>query len=116
MICKMKIVKIDNIQARGISHDPDILKKVLIEKGEIPHLMTFGEAVFGPGQSVEKHFHETMYEVFYITSGKAVFIVNGKSVDVVPGDCITIGPGEVHSQDNPFDEKVKWLYFGIATD
>ncbi|WP_298474875.1 cupin domain-containing protein [uncultured Maribacter sp.] len=112
----MKIVKTTELPELGVSHNPDIKKKVFIEKNEIPKLMMFGSAIFKPGQNVETHKHDTMFEVFHITSGKAEFTVNNKRFVLLAGDCITIEPGELHSQSNPFDQDVHWTYFGIATD
>ncbi|MCL7764157.1 cupin domain-containing protein [Polaribacter sp. Z014] len=112
----MKLVHTNTLPEIGTSHDEDVKKKVFIEKGIVPQLMMFGSATFTPGQSVETHKHNTMYEVFYIQSGKAEFIVNDQKMIVVPGDCITIEQGEFHSMSNPFSENVTWLYFGIATD
>lgn len=112
----MKIIKTKIIPEQRVSHNPEIKKKVFIEKGVIPHIMTFGEATFLPGQSVETHLHETMYEVFLITSGKAIFEVKKDKILVEEGDCITIEAGEIHRQSNPFDKKVTWLYFGVSTE
>lgn len=112
----MKHISIDAIVETGVSHNPDIKKKVILDRGYIPQLMTFGQATFQPGQSVDSHKHDTMYEVFYIQSGKAVFLVDDTRVELVAGDCVSIEPGEVHSQENPFKEPVTWLYFGIAID
>jgi quercetin dioxygenase-like cupin family protein len=112
----MRLFHIDQIEETGVSHNPEIKKKVILDKNYIPKLMTFGQATFQPGQSVDSHTHTTMFEVFYIQSGKATFIVNGQSIDLKSGDCISIEPGEVHTQKNPFSEPVTWLYFGIATD
>lgn len=78
--------------------------------------MMFGTAVFKPGQHVELHKHDTMFEVFYTQKGKAIFNVNGKDHELKEGNCITIAPGELHGQSNPFNEDVSWAYFGIATD
>ena len=112
----MKLVHTNTLPEIGTSHDENIMKKVFIESGEIPQLMMFGTATLTPGQAVETHKHDTMYEVFYIQSGKAEFIVNDKKMIVVPRDCITIEQGELHSMNNPFSENVTWVYFGIATD
>ncbi|MFC1710343.1 cupin domain-containing protein [Patescibacteria group bacterium] len=100
----------------GLNHNPDIKKRVIIEKGYIPQLMIFGQATFKQGQIVEEHKHNTMFEVFYIQSGKADFIVNGKKVVVNKGETITLEPKELHSQSNPYSKPVTWLYFGIAID
>lgn len=62
----MKIIDWETLPELGVSHDPNIKKKTLIGAGEIPKLMMFSTAIFKPGQSVETHKHDTMYEVFYI--------------------------------------------------
>jgi len=112
----MKLLKLDELPEVGISHNPDIKKKVILDKGYIPRLMTFGQATIKPGQSVEEHKHDTMYEVFYIQSGTADFIVNGEKIVVREGEVISLEPHELHSQNNPYPKSVTWLYFGIATD
>lgn len=112
----MKKTHVNNITTTKANHKGNILKKVLIEKGEIPNLMMFSSATFKPNQKVEPHKHDTMFEVFYIQSGKAEFIINNEKLIAIPGDCITIEPGEWHSQSNPFKENVTWVYFGIAVE
>jgi mannose-6-phosphate isomerase-like protein (cupin superfamily) len=112
----LKINNIKDIPEIPANHQGEILKKVLLNKGEIPHLMMFSSATFKPNQKVEAHKHDTMFEVYFIQSGKAEFVINNKKIEVNKGDCITIAPGEIHWQSNPFQEDVTWLYFGIATD
>lgn len=112
----MKLTKTFEIPFVGVSHNEDIKKQVIIDKGAIPQLMTYGKANFKPGQEVETHQHDTMYEVFYVLSGKALFIVNNEEIELSKDVCLIIEPGEPHSQKNPFTEDVTWLYFGIATD
>ena len=112
----MKITKTAELPELGVSHNPEIKKKVFIDNEQIPKLMMFGEATFKPGQSVAKHTHLTMFEVFYIQEGKAIFNINGETYEVTAGDCITVEPGEEHFQSNPFTIATKWIYFGIATN
>jgi quercetin dioxygenase-like cupin family protein len=112
----MKIIHISEIPETGVSHNEEIKKKVFLEKGLVPHVMTFASATFKPGQSVETHKHDTMYEVFYILNGRAKFVVNGADLLLEAGNCVVIEPGELHSQTNPYDDNVTWLYFGVATD
>lgn len=112
----MKHTNLRDLSEVGISHNPEIKKKVILENGYIPKLTTFGQATFQPNQRVDEHKHDTMYEVFFIQKGNATFVVNGKEITVGEGDTITIEPGELHSQENPFSAPVVWLYFGIATD
>jgi quercetin dioxygenase-like cupin family protein len=112
----MKIRNVQQLLEESVTHNPEVKKKVLIRNGEIPHLMMFGNATLKPGQTIGRHKHETMAEVFYILSGKAMFHLGDQEVEVHPGDCITSEPNEEHGQTNPFNEEVTWLYFGIATD
>jgi len=112
----MKLVRTSQTPEVGLSHNEDIKKKVFLEKGYIPQLMNFSSATFKPGQAVESHSHPTLFEVFYLLSGRAEFVVNQEKITLNAGDCITIEPGEEHSQHNPYNEDVVWIYFGIATD
>ncbi|MFA7209795.1 MAG: cupin domain-containing protein [Parcubacteria group bacterium] len=112
----MKLVHSSQLPELGVSRNKDIKKKVILEKGFIPNVATFGMATFKPGQSVPAHKHDAAYEVFYILSGKAEFIVDGKKIELTAGDCITIEPGETHTQSNPYDEDLTWLYFIITLD
>ena len=112
----MKAINIAEIIATGVNHHPEIMKKTILERGEIPQLMMFGQATFTPSQSVDTHSHDTMYEVFYILSGKASFVIEGKEVIAEPGTTVVIEPNEKHSQSNPFETDVVWIYFGIAID
>ncbi len=112
----MKRIHLDDLKEVGISHNKDIKKKVFLENGLIPKLTTFAMATFKPGQKVETHKHETMFEIFYIQSGRAEFVIQGEKLLVQEGDCVVVEPGEEHSQENPNKEDVTWLYFGVATD
>lgn len=112
----MKIINSADLPEVGVSHNPRIKKKVFLGRDEIKRLMVFGEATFKPGQSVELHAHEDMAEVFFILSGKARFKINGEEVIATPGTYILVEPKEMHSQDNPFDEDVRWVYMGLQVD
>ena len=110
----MFFTKTDSVKPEGVSHDPNILKKVFLKRGQVPNLMQFGSAIFEPGQSVAPHKHPTMTEVFLITEGKIDFEVEGERITAKEGDCITIEAGEVHSQNNRYTTPVKWIYFGVG--
>jgi quercetin dioxygenase-like cupin family protein len=112
----MKFKKNKEVVWEGVTHNPDIKKKVFVKNGEIPQVTIFGEAVFKPEQFVAPHKHDTMYEVFYILEGEAVFGIDGKEIKLSKGDSVVIEPGEIHSQRNDSKMDVKWIYFGIATD
>lgn len=115
-LVQMKVINSNQLPETGVSHNPEIKKKVFLENGFIPQITTFAQATFRPGQFVETHVHETMYEVFYILSGKASFIIEGEEVIAEKGMIIAIEPNEKHSQSNPFDEDVTWIYYGVAID
>lgn len=99
----------------GVSHNPEIMKRVFLRSGDVPVITTFGQAVLQPGQSVTVHQHETMYEVFYVLDGVARFVIAGNTLEVKAGDCVVIEPNEQHEQLNPFSVPVSWVYFGVAT-
>ena len=112
----MKLVKTKLLPELGVSHNEDIKKKVFLGNNIVPQLMMFGSAIFKPGQFVERHKHDSMYEVFFIQYGKVDFVVDGVKHTLESGDCMTIEQGEWHEQINCYDENVSWLYFGVATD
>ncbi|MFC1649246.1 cupin domain-containing protein [Patescibacteria group bacterium] len=112
----MKNRNLNKLNWKAVSHNPEIKKKVILENGEIPRITTFGKAVFKPGQSVEEHKHPTMYEVFLITCGKAKLFVSGEEMIVTKDDCVVVEPNEIHSQSNPYNKDVVWIYFGVATN
>lgn len=112
----MKIIKGSAIPWVGVNNAPEIKKQTFIGNEMIPKLMMFGKAIFKPGQKVGEHTHATMFEVYYILSGKASFTVNQEENIVEKDSCIVIEPGELHYQSNPFQEDVEWIYFGVATD
>ena len=112
----MKAVNLKQIPETIVTHNPKVKKRVIFDKGYIPKLTTFGQAMLKPYQSIEPHKHDTMYEVFYIQKGRAMFIINEKRIILSKDDVISIEPGEIHAQKNPFSIPVTWLYFGIAID
>lgn len=112
----VKVVHIKELTFVGVSHNPKIKKKVLLGKDMIPKITHVSQAVLNPGQTIETHGHPTMYEVFFIQSGKALFIIGNEEFEVKEGDFLYIEPGVNHSQKNPFQEPITWLYFGVAVD
>lgn len=112
----MKAVNLEKIPETAITHNPKVKKRVIFDKGYIPKLTTFSQAILKPDHSIPLHKHDTMYEVFYILKGRVLFVINEKRVVATKNDVISIEPGELHAQKNPFSNPVTWLYFGIAID
>ena len=109
----MKKIKSTSIEEVGVTHNPDIKKRLMIKAGEFSTIMSFGRAVFAPNQSTSAHLHSDMIEVFFILSGKGMFHTKTKKIKVEKDDYISIPAGETHWQSNPFKEPLELLYFGI---
>lgn len=69
----MKKIQSTSIEEIGVTHNPDIKKRMMITAGEFGNIMSFGRAVFAPSQSTSAHVHPNRTEVFFILSGKGVF-------------------------------------------
>ena len=110
----MKFRSLRDIEQQPISHNPSILKQMLIGWDEQMPVTQFARAVFPPGESVPEHHHKDMIEVFFVESGTATAVVNGKQFDLRPGDCLTVEPGEDHALTSTGEAEFIVLYFGVA--
>ena len=109
----MKIVSLKDIAASTTSHNKVGRKKQMIAPGEIPHLLQFAQATINPGDIVEEHKHDGLYEIFFVESGSGDFRVNRKEYIVEKGMSITFKPHELHEVENTGDEKLVLTYFSI---
>ena len=109
----MKYTSLSQIPDEGVSHNPEILKQVMLRKGELPHLANFSRARFQPGQSAVAHSHADMVEVFFVESGTGVIRLNGVEKPLVRGVCVAIEMGEVHELVNNGSEELVLVYFGL---
>lgn len=110
----MKVASLDEAAPEPVSHDARILKRVLLRRGEVPHVMQLAQARFAPGQSAAVHAHADMHEVFLVESGRARFTIDGLAHELGPGGCIAIAPGEMHEVANAGDGDLVVTYFGVA--
>lgn len=110
----MKVINSNQTPTQGVSHNPEIHKKVLIPNGEIPNLTYFSLAVLSRGQSTKKHLHDDMYEIFFVTRGNGQIEVNGHYHELKTGTCVIVEPGENHVLENLGDEEMHLTYFGIS--
>lgn len=97
----------------GVSHDPEIKKKVMLSNGVIPKLTNFSQSVFRTGQTCTAHIHADMWEVYLVTSGTLTITVEGQTTIHEAGSCVTVEPGEEHQTSNQHDEDLVLTYFGI---
>lgn len=109
----MKIASLANLPAESNSHNPKVLKKVLIRNGQVPNLTTFAQAVFPPGEVASEHTHQDMYEIFFVDTGIATFKINGTPHQLEEGSCITVEPGEAHEVSNQSNTDIIITYFGV---
>lgn len=109
----MKIASLATIGSEGVSHNQEIAKKRMLEKGDAPRLTSFSQAVFGPGQVAPAHSHDDMFEVFFVRQGRGSITVDGREYSLETDDCVVVAPGERHEVSNPYREDLVLLYFGL---
>jgi len=109
----VKIVSLATVKDTGVSHNPEIRKRVMLEPGRIPHLTGFAQARFVPGQIAFAHAHDDRAEVFFINDGVGIIRIDGSSYTLVPGICVVAEPGEVHEIENTGQEDLVVTYFGV---
>jgi quercetin dioxygenase-like cupin family protein len=110
---RMKKVSLADVPEEGVSHDPQIRKRVLLRRGDVPHLTNFTRSRLAPGQHARAHAHAGMHEVFYVESGDGVIKVEAKEVSLETGVCIAVAPGERHEITNTGSDDLVLIYFGV---
>lgn len=111
----MKLVHTNLLPDTTTSHK-GIFKKNILQNGYTPKLTGFSRVELSQGQEIEPHVHKTMYETYYVISGKLKLVVNNIEYFCGEGDSFTIEPNEIHLLKNEFSDKVEFVYFGIATE
>ncbi len=109
----MKILSIDALPDEPVSHNPRILKRVMIRNGQLPHLTQFAQARFRPGQVAAAHTHHDMYEIFFVESGRGQITINGQPHRLATGMCVVVEPGEEHEVANPGETDLVLTYMGL---
>lgn len=112
----MKITHLDHCSAEGLSHDADIVKKILFHENELPSSVRLSHAIFKPGQKASAHSHDDLYEIFYVLSGEGLFLINGQSHRVNAGSAVRIDPHDLHEVINDGHDDLMLLYFGLTED
>ena len=109
----MKRIFLADVPEEGVSHDPGILKRVLLRRGDVPHLTGLARAVLRAGQRTTPHRHADMYEIFLVQAGSGTLTVEGKEVLLEPGVCVLVEPGEEHDIVNDGPSVLVLHYFGV---
>lgn len=109
----MKTINLSDITDQCVSHNPKIPKKVLLERGEIPHLLNLSVARFPKNENAPSHKHDDMYEVFMIQSGEGEIVVDYQTFKLEAGVCVIVAPGEFHELKNTGDKELVATCIGI---
>ena len=109
----MKIVRLAELLEVGVSHNPQILKKVMIQQGQVPNLTNFSQFRAQPGQISPGHSHQDMVEVFLVESGHGQIEIDGQRFKLSPGVCVQVDINEQHEISNTGDQELVVTYFGI---
>ena len=111
----MKIISLQALPDESISHNPEIKKRVILRKGDVPYLTNFSQARFAAGQSAPAHSHENMYEFFLVESGEGIININNRKHKLNKGIFVVVEPTEVHEIFNNNYSELVLTYFGICT-
>ncbi len=112
----MKVVDLECVVAEGLSHDPAILKRVLLRSGEVPHLTQLAQATFAPGQMAPSHAHSDMWEIFWCTAGEGSLRVAERDIPLCAGRCVVVEPGEHHELRNSGTTPLLVIVAGLLMD
>lgn len=109
----MRLVRLDEVPEEGVSHDPALRKRVLLRRGEVPHLTALSRATLRPGQAATPHAHADMHEVFWVVAGRGEARVGCETLPLEPGVCLVVEPGEEHTVACTGADELVLLYFGV---
>jgi mannose-6-phosphate isomerase-like protein (cupin superfamily) len=109
----MKVVALASLPEEGVSHDPNIRKRVLLRRGDVPHLTNLSRARLLPGHRTSAHSHADMCEVFLVESGSGLMLVGGRAVELRAGVCVAVEPNETHEIVNDGGDELILTYFGV---
>ena len=112
----MKLIRLNEVPEKGVSHNPAIRKRVLVENKVIPRVTNYARAVFPPGEKAARHVHDDMAEVFTVESGSGEICINDVAYVFGVGTTVVVEPGEVHEITNTGKTAMVVTYFGIAVD
>ncbi len=110
----MKVIDLGAVEPEGVSHDPAILKRVVLRAGEVPHLTQLARATFEPGQFAPAHHHPDMWEVFVCESGGGSIAIGERRISLSAGTCVLVEPGERHELRNDSDEVLVVTVIGLV--
>lgn len=109
----MKRNSLAEIGPESVAHNPEVMKRVLLRIGDVPHLTQLAQSRFAAGQSTAGHAHADMVEVFLVESGFGEIRIDGKALELREGVCVVVEPGERHEIACPGPGDLVLTYFGL---
>lgn len=109
----MKVVSLADLPEEGVSHDPQLLKKVMIRNGEVPHIKQLARLRMAAGDVAHAHAHAGEYEIVFVEAGEGIVRVNGRKIRLRQGTCVTFEPKETHEIANPGPADLILLYVQV---
>jgi len=82
------------------SHNTKIRKRVILRRGDAPHLTQVARAAFPPGEKAAAHAHPDMWELFICEEGSGVLKINNDEIKLSPGTWVLVEPGDTHEVEN----------------
>ncbi len=99
-----------------VSHDPELLKRVLLRAGEVAGMFQLAHCRLPAGCGTSPHAHSDMTEVFIVVGGRGSATVGTRRVRLEQFDCVVVGPGERHRLRAASDSALELLYFGLPRE
>ena len=109
----MKIILLSDLPEEGVSHDPQLKKKVILRDGELPHLKNFAQLRMAQWQVAHTHAHPDEYEIFLVEAGEGTVVLNSGEHQISAGTCVIFEPSEIHGITNTGSEELVLTYFGL---
>ncbi len=107
----IKFIRGDELLKGKVNHKVDTVKEIILKKGVVPNLLQLAKVKFIKGDKIEKHFHESIYEIFYVISGELLLIENNESTRAASGDTFVISPKQYHSLE--ILQSTELIYFNL---
>ena len=116
----MKIIRFKDLNFIPASHedpkDPGAWKKVLLKRDDIPkgRIQMINWARIPKGKTFTPHYHQKMFEVFIIMSGKVKVKIDRKEAVLEKGDMVIAKEGQIHTMTNISDQDVDYFAMGVV--
>ena len=108
---------LDDIARTGTSHDPAILKRVLLAAtDDVPGVLQLAISELHPGQRVLPHAHVDLWEVFLVLQGSITLDMDGKDTVLKRGHMAVVPPPVSHGVACLGDTPAEMLVLGVQGD